>query len=251
VLSHLRGDGFSKGLDVGFEWDEQDALLRSRLDWLAQLCADRDVIHVGCVDHSAEVVERKRRQGRWLHGRLCESARRCFGIDLDSTGIEYLRKLGYEDVAAIDLLADDCAAIRARRWDQLLLGEVLEHLDDPVGFLAALREKFSACVQTLVITVPNAFAQRNHERARAGIEKINTDHRFWFTPYTLAKVVIRAGLTPDRFVLCESGTIEPRKRLRNLRLRRRPLLRNDIILLAQMSGSASVGAGSASPSAAR
>ena len=107
---------------------------------------------------------------------------------------------------------------------------MLEHIDDPVGFLVALREKFSGCVQELIITVPNAFSQKNHERAREGIEKINSDHRYWFTPYTLAKVVVSAGLTPDRFILCESGEIKPGRRLRNARLRRRPLLRNDIIL---------------------
>ena len=30
------------------------------------------------------------------------------------------------------------------------------------------------------------------------LEIINSDHRFWFTPYTIAKVLVSAGYKPDK-----------------------------------------------------
>jgi hypothetical protein len=30
------------------------------------------------------------------------------------------------------------------------------------------------------------------------LEIINSDHRFWFTPYTIAKVLVSAGYNPEK-----------------------------------------------------
>lgn len=31
---------------------------------------------------------------------------------------------------------------------------------------------------------------------RNGIELINTDHKYWFTPFTIGKVLLQAGIKP-------------------------------------------------------
>jgi hypothetical protein len=31
-------------------------------------------------------------------------------------------------------------------------------------------------------------------------EVINSDHRFWFTPYTISKVLVSAGYIPDKII---------------------------------------------------
>jgi hypothetical protein len=45
-----------------------------------------------------------------------------------------------------------------------------------------------------VITVPNAWTQTTMHMANQSAEIINSDHRYWFTPYTLSKVIVQAGL---------------------------------------------------------
>lgn len=214
-----------------------DAAYRSRIDVLAQQVAGKQVIHVGCVDHGPAGIRKKIERGRWLHQTLSEAAERCFGVDLDDEGIGYMREqLGYTDVAAADIAEQPCPPLMAQHWDYLLLPEVLEHIGNPVQFLEVLRRRFCDRVAEMVITVPNAFARRNFRLARRGIERINSDHRFWFTPYTLTKVVMDAGLEPRRISLCSHGPIKRRAFIANARLRRYPLLRNSIVMTAGLGG---------------
>jgi hypothetical protein len=234
AIAYLRGDKFSNGFAVEFETDEQDAILRSRIDWLEELCANRKVVHVGCVDHDLEQAKHKRKRGKWLHARLADSAARCLGVDINAQGIGELRsEFGYEDVLAADLLSDPCTPIMEVQWDDFLLGEVLEHIGDPVTFLRTLVQRFAGRTERFIVTVPNALAHENFRAARKGVEAINTDHRFWFTPYTLAKVAYDAGLETEQIIACRNGVVKRRSIVKNRRLRRYPLLRNNLILLAR------------------
>jgi hypothetical protein len=31
-------------------------------------------------------------------------------------------------------------------------------------------------------------------------EVINSDHRYWFTPYTISKILVSAGYTPEKII---------------------------------------------------
>ncbi|MDZ7750555.1 MAG: SAM-dependent methyltransferase [Gammaproteobacteria bacterium] len=237
TLAYLRGERFSNDLVATFALESGDAVYESRFDVLTRLVAGRQVIHVGCVDHGVAGIRKKMEQGRWLHEALHGVAARCFGVDLDEEGIEYMRDtLGYVDAAALDILEDPCEPLMAQHWDYLLLPEVLEHIGDPVRFLAGLRQRFIGRVEELVVTVPNGFSHRNAREARRNVERINSDHRFWFTPYTLAKVAMDARLSPRRFSLCHGGPLKPLSPLRprglmdGLYCRRYPLLRNSIVM---------------------
>jgi hypothetical protein len=236
VMEYLDGRAFSNGLLVDFDLDEEDYVLRSRISWLQQICCEKDVIHAGCVDHGIHLIEHKRRRKKWLHAALCERARRCHGIDRDGEGIVFLRdELGFDDVECLDLVNETSRVIESNRWDYLVLGELLEHVDDPVAFLQSIRQRYARHVADAVITVPNAFARENFRLARRGLEGINTDHRYWFTPYTLAKVATRAGLVIRYLRLCRNGVVKRRSFLKNAYLRRHPFLRNNIILVAALS----------------
>ena len=48
-----------------------------------------------------------------------------------------------------------------------------------------------------IITVPNAFCFLKTSVYQEGIEFINSDHRYWFTPYTIAKIMIEAKIVPE------------------------------------------------------
>jgi hypothetical protein len=235
TLAYLKGDKFSNGLEVEFDWDVDDARYLSRIDWLVDLCTEKRVIHAGCVDHSTQQITQKLTRGKWLHERLVHCTQHCLGVDKSAAGIEYLRtELGYTDVECLDLLDSPRQSITNASWDYLILGEVLEHIDNPVAFLSGIRARYADCVEELMITVPNAFARDNFRGAKRNVEAINTDHRYWFTPYTLCKIVSAAGFTVDALRFCRNGVIKKRTALKNAWFKRHPLLRNNIILTARL-----------------
>jgi hypothetical protein len=115
----------------------------------------------------------------------------------------------------------------------MILGEVLEHIDNPVLFLSALRTKYGQYVKHMIITVPNAFALDNLQFAFKNLEFVNTDHRFWFTPFTLAKVGSEAGLKFVAFEMCQTWALN--KWWKNRLIKRKPLLRENLVMFFDIS----------------
>jgi hypothetical protein len=109
-----------------------------------------------------------------------------------------------------------------------VFGEVVEHIPNPVSFLSRFRENYGDVVDQIVITVPNAFRGGNIKGILKNVETINSDHRFFFTPYTIAKVAIDAGYAP---VEVKMATFMRAGKLKSMLLRRLPLLAEDIIFI--------------------
>ena len=167
------------------------------------------------------------------------------GIDINKEGIDFLKsELGYQDIKCADILNDEIPDITEHSWDYLLMGEVLEHIDDPVLFLSRIKEKFSGVIGQLLITVPNAFAWLNVKYALKHMEFINSDHRYWFTPYTLGKILIRADIRVGDFRFCEylpptrgagvAGGLGRIFSLGNFLRKRYPALRNVLVMEAEL-----------------
>lgn len=208
-----------------------------RFDVLADAVKGRRVVHVGCVDH-LEIIDEKIRDRQWLHQILCESAERCLGVDNNVDGIAAIARKGWADVVAGDITQPSVFLDDSEHWDILVLGEILEHVDNPTSFLEQIRTGWEGRCERMIVTVPNAFGWSTIRSALRSGENINTDHRYWFTPFTAAKVATRAGWTVESIQLCESFPSPsggpPHKRLKRavLRrwLRRNPLMRTSVVL---------------------
>lgn len=229
---YLGGRDFSRGLSVSIV-SPRDTV-RDRNDLLAELVDGKRVVHVGCVDH-VPLLEEKITTGTWLHERLAQRARRCIGVDTNVEGIELLRqRFGRTDVVAGDITRDDVPDVDEAEWDAFVLADVLEHVDSPVAFLAALKERHASRVSDVVVTVPNALCARNRRSAPRGRELINTDHRYWFTPYTLAKVAYVAGVRPMSISYADFVPRTTLGRLRYRFRRRAPALAETLVLRASL-----------------
>lgn len=184
TLALLRGDRFSNGFRFDFERGGRP--LR-RFERLVEMARGRRVLHVGCCDH-VELIESKLIQDRLLHRHLSRAALRCVGVDTNEQGVARLHELGFPQVFTP-------AAVPDEDFDICLLADVIEHVGDVVAFLREMRRyRFG---EILVVT-PNLFRLRNF-LSRG--EVINTDHRYWFSPFTLCKVLVDAGYTPRRVEL--------------------------------------------------
>lgn len=191
IKEYLTGDKFSSSLKISFVSERFSD--ESRINKLLELTRDSRVIHLGFADH-IPLIKDKIATKVWLHGLLDENCEECYGVDICQEAVDFVKnELGYQNICCANILEDDILKDKQGKWDYLLLGEILEHVDNPVLFLQIIKNKYKDKIGKIIITVPNIFNIYMAHCIKNNIEHINTDHRYWFTPFTILKVLTRAG----------------------------------------------------------
>jgi len=226
TVPYLVGSRFDENLTVRYL---KNGPVRHRTDELLDICRNKRVLHVGCCDHT-RLIKQKIDNRDWLHGLITECSEYTVGVDIDVNAVSEAQRIsGLHNIFAGDITSTDAVeAIRNRQFDIALFGEVVEHISNPVAFLQRFRENYGDIVERIVITVPNAFRAGNVKGAFWNTETINSDHRFFFTPYTIAKVACDAGFFPEEILM---ATFAKAGWLKTTLLNRAPLLAEDIILV--------------------
>jgi hypothetical protein len=235
IHQYVKGQKFSTALEAAYDGENTNA--SDRLGFLVGRAKGKRILHIGFTDH-LEVIEHKIKYRLWLHALLMENAARCVGVDTNREAVEFCRsKLKIGDVFTHDIVNDaPLSEILEGEWDYAVLGEVLEHVPNPVTFLSSIRERYGKTIQRAIVTVPNAWMIDNLLMAIRGREAINSDHRYWFTPYTLGKVANDAGYRIEEFHFVNPPF--PDKMITRALKRRYPALRETLIgVLAPCSGS--------------
>jgi 2-polyprenyl-3-methyl-5-hydroxy-6-metoxy-1,4-benzoquinol methylase len=169
------------------------AVLVDRFAYLRDLARGRRVVHVGFVDAGCQTLNVS--SGAWLHEHLASTASELVGIDLDEAGVADARARGYE-AYAVD--CRDVAAVRALELapaDLVVAGEVIEHLDDPGGFLDGIHA-LAAPGGMLVVTTPNASGLFNAAALLGNLEVNHPDHVVNYTCATLDAMLRRHAWEP-------------------------------------------------------
>lgn len=201
INKYISGELFSPGLDIYFSLDKYPD--QTRISKILEITKNKRVIHVGCADH-LPLIDEKIRTRKWLHGLLIENSEHCIGVDIDKKAVDYItNKLGIKDVYCFNILNDNLILQDNLHWDYMILGEIIEHVDNPVAFLQALQKRYVGKIDKILITAPNVFNNLTIKSIKNNIENINTDHRYWFSPFTLMKIV-----TKSEFINCELFYIE-------------------------------------------
>lgn len=162
--------------------------------WIAGRVAGREVLHVGCTDWP--LTADRIGSGELLHSLLCDRATRCVGVDLDAEGIAKLRELmpGREFHVLNAEQLDGEPSLAASRWDFIVAGDVVEHMNNPGLFFEAATRLLKDD-GTLIVTVPAAFSvKRFFWILFTGIEQVHPDHTAYFSESTLARIGARHGL---------------------------------------------------------
>lgn len=196
VLKYLKGEAFRTSLFVDIGKTKHKIISREAA--IIELIKAQNVIHIGCSDH-IPVIKQKIESNSWLHKLITDNAKICIGIDNDRESIEFIKKeTGFQNVYYGDILTDNFENINEIKWDYVVFGEIVEHLDNPVNFLKVFKEKYGEKVSKFIITVPSIYNIHQFKNMMNFLEIINSDHRFWFTPYTIAKVLVSAGYNPEK-----------------------------------------------------
>jgi len=229
-VSYLRGEKFSNNY---YFKTIRNFPGQSRLDILRNECRGKRVIHLGAADHKGLIAD-KITAGIWLHGVITDVAKECVGVDIEKDVVEWVTKEHrVSNMIAGNIFATETVGSFRERgpWDQILLGEILEHIPNPVEFLSDLKKSYSGIVSELLITVPNAFRISNFLNCLKHFEANNTDHKYWFTPYTLASVAVSSGLSPGWIAPCHYVWEMPRRFIFHRHMQRTfPLLRDCLVL---------------------
>lgn len=235
ALSYLENDSFSD--EFHFKIDNKDEI-QDRIKLIEEIVSGQKVIHVGCLDHIPLITSRIK-QNIWMHQRLTKISSECLGIDIDRNGINFVRnELGIENIIYGDLAGEDkIPEIENQYWDFAVLSDVLEHIDNPVFFIQKFMANYGHKIGTIIISVPNAFRINNIRTIFRNEECINSDHRYWFSPYTISKIVSQSGLTIEKIQMCQfvlKGSKNSWKTsLKNMLLNRYPLAADTIVVLCK------------------
>lgn len=206
--SCLQGKKFHNGAVMSLNDEISKGFYRD--DYLLEISKGKNILHLGFVDH-LPLIDEKIKKGNWLHQKLMDVSSVCYGVDINEEGIQYLQdNYKYDKLYALDITSDTIPQdILNTKFDYILIPDVIEHIGNPVAFLTAIRERFQSNTEKIIITTPNAFRWNNFINTFKKVEIINTDHRFWFTPFTLSKIVTDSG-----YKINNLGYFEHRKLLR-------------------------------------
>jgi hypothetical protein len=189
-------------LDMGKRFHDLSApIVVDRIEYLRYKCAGKKVLHIGCLDHP-EIIARRVKDGTWLHSVISDVSELCLGIDINLGAYELVQKefnvrnIRLLDLASVHLTDEDLSCLTQIEWDLILCPEMLEHITSHQQFLKNLCRLSHGRKTRLVLTVPNAFQFANFINALRGFETINSDHRYWFTFYTLSRLVTDNGWHP-------------------------------------------------------
>ena len=165
-----------------------------RLDVILPLVSGRRVLHVGCVD--SPIFDPRNN----LHLTLSKAASELHGLDIDAEGLEELRR-HFDGVYFDDV--EKCIQ-HGQHYDVVLVPETIEHVASAESFLQSLHR---ISFDTILVSAPCIYGWGRYgilsHRDSAGIygpygwllnpgslvEEVHPDHKYWFSPYTLANLI--------------------------------------------------------------
>lgn len=151
----------------------------TRFVQLERFYRDRKILDIGCaVGYQKD---------DWMFRNIKAVAKSIRGIDLDAESVSKIREMGF-DIEVGNAQSFDVNDT----FDLVHAGELIEHLDNPGGFLDSAK-KHMATDGRLLITTPNALRISNFLYAATGGLRVNAEHTCWFCEYTLKTLLERKG----------------------------------------------------------
>lgn len=164
------------------------------LGFIENLVRGQRVLDIGVVSHSARYFD----QPDWRHGRIAAAASHCLGLDILAPLVDELNTRGF-NVRCVDATSE---IDLGERFDVAFIGDVVEHVNNPVALLA-FAGRHLAPGGRLYATTPNPFSRKFYRQFRAnnGALVANLDHVAWITPTLAMELARRAGLTLNAYHL--------------------------------------------------
>lgn len=180
--------------------------LVKRLDVIRDACRGKSVLHLGCTNYP--YTEDAIRDEMLLHFELEKIAGELYGFDFDQAGLDILASHGTQNLFRADLEKLEDVPLD-KKFDVIIAGEMIEHLNNPGLFLEGIR-RFMGPDTVLLITTINAYCGMRFFiyglRGRGGFsEPVHPDHVAYYSYSTLNVLIKRYGLNVDKFMFYDVG----------------------------------------------
>jgi len=160
----------------------------SRLDMVLDFCRGHEVLDIGAGEHDVSFFS----QEGWEHGRISRVAKRAVAAEIMPELVEHYRGKGF-DFRHVDATSD---VDLGDRFDRVFIGDVIEHVNDPIALLRFANRHLKPDGRILV-TTPNPFAPRfRRHRASRGTRYVmaNLEHTRWVSISNMHEIAWRADL---------------------------------------------------------
>lgn len=166
-------------------------------DFLRRFVEGRSVLDIGVVEHDVKHMD----ADKWLHKKIKGWARETMGVDILEPEVKLLQERGY-DVMAVDATSD---ADLGRRFERVVIGDVIEHVENPVALLRfAARHLEDGGL--IVARTPNPYWVRFlWVFLREEVTIANAEHISWISPSMALEIGRRADLNLKEYWLLMSG----------------------------------------------
>ena len=177
-----------------------------RVEFIRAACNGKKVLHLGCTNYpyTKEAID----TNALLHFELGKIADEVYGFDFDQAGIDILSQHGTKNLFRADLEKLDEVALD-KKFDVIIAGEMIEHLNNPGLFLQGIK-RFMNADTSLIITTINAYCAMRFWsyflRGNGGInEPVHPDHVAYYSFATLKLLINRADLNVKDFLFYDVG----------------------------------------------
>lgn len=168
------------------------------------------ILDIGAVGHDIENASRP----DWKFKQLTELAERVVGVDILEAECAELQKRGYS-VLCVDATSDTDLG---QKFDLIIIGDVIEHVNNPVAMLAFAKRHLAPNGSVLVATPNPHYFNMYAKVVRQGTAIDNLEHISWFSPFHALELGRRSGLKMTRY-----ATFINRSRILRSRILRRPV----------------------------
>lgn len=154
-------------------------------EYLHSQIKGKRILDIGVAEHDISHIN----QDGWQHKFIVEHSSYCVGVDIIEDLVTLLNTKGY-NIKCVDATSD---IDLGERFDVVLIGDVIEHVNNPVDLLKfAMRH----CTENAIVIVatPNPFFYKNFiDTIRNSTFVANFEHISWITPSMAMEIARRAG----------------------------------------------------------
>lgn len=180
-----------------------------REEYIITQAKGKSVLHFGFLDSpfTSERIKNK----KLLHLRLKNKSKDLFGLDVDKQSLDIYRNATSDfnnDIADLSKPMTIKSNI-TNKFELILFGEILEHLNNPGIALQNIRKiSKNNKNSTVIITVPNAFSYGGIVAASRGYEMVHPEHYYYFSPSTITKLLQDNGFKDISIVMYANKDFE-------------------------------------------
>ena len=162
------------------------------LSFFCEKSLDRKVLHIGCYEHNNNYMN----SDSWKHKQIHKVSRKCIGVDINKKGIQFMNKLGFAAIYA-DATSNK---FLGSKFNVLIAGDVIEHVQNIKGFMKFLRRHLSTNGR-IYISSPNPFFFSHVLSAWTSRPMVaNFEHTTWISESTMLEICRRSKFTLEKII---------------------------------------------------